>query len=151
MAAHWEDAERQPSIPTPEQWPTLKERLGLGDDFDDLINSDRRWAVPTTTHTNHRSNGPKAAAGGYGPALGARADAVRQALGWTTCGHDTWRPGVVLDPFAGSGTTLAVAAGMARHAIGIDIDIRNAALALDRVGPLLLHIDWPTANFNLLA
>src|SRR5690606_16173078 len=29
-------------------------------------------------------------------------------LGWTDCGHNTWRPALVLDPFAGSGTTLAV-------------------------------------------
>lgn len=32
-----------------------------------------------------------------------RASVVRQAptIGWTDCGHDDWRPGVVLDPFAG--------------------------------------------------
>lgn len=26
----------------------------------------------------------------------------RITLGWTDCGHDSWRPGVVLDPFQGS-------------------------------------------------
>jgi hypothetical protein len=55
-------------------------------------------------------------------------------LGWTDCGHDAWRPGMVLDPFAGSGTTLAVAHGHGRSAIGIDLDERNRDLALDRVG-----------------
>lgn len=45
--------------------------------------------------------------------------------------------GVVLDPFAGSGTTLAVAHGHGRHAIGIDIDARNAALARERMGMFL--------------
>ena len=49
-------------------------------------------------------------------------------------------PGVVLDPFAGSGTTLVVATGQ-DDAIGIDIDSRNADLALDRVGPLLLTVE----------
>jgi site-specific DNA-methyltransferase (cytosine-N4-specific) len=62
--------------------------------------------------------------------------AVRRAptLGWTDCGHDSWRRGVVLDPFAGSGTVLAVATGHGRDAIGIDLDERNADLALSRCG-----------------
>lgn len=58
--------------------------------------------------------------------------------GWTDCGHNAWRPGVVLDPFGGSGTTLAVATGRGHHAIGIDLDPRNVALARDRVGPMFL-------------
>lgn len=60
-------------------------------------------------------------------------------VGWTTCGHDSWRPGIVLDPFAGSGTTLAVATGHGRTAIGIDLDRRNTDLARDRVGPMFFH------------
>ena len=76
---------------------------------------------------------------------GARASVVRQAptLGWTDCGHDSWRRGVVLDPFAGSGTTLAVATGHGRDAIGIDIDSRNADLALERVGMFLTLLCEP--------
>lgn len=62
---------------------------------------------------------------------------VATTLGWTDCGHNDWRPGTVLDPFAGSGTTLAVAVGMGRRAIGIDIDERNAHLAEQRVGMFL--------------
>lgn len=64
-----------------------------------------------------------------------RADNV--TLGWSDCGHDNFRRGVVLDPFAGSGTTLAVATGLGRDAIGIDLDERNADLARDRVGMFL--------------
>lgn len=60
-----------------------------------------------------------------------------ETLGWTDCGHDSWRPGVVLDPFAGSGTTLAVATGCGRDAIGIDLDRRNAELARERIGMFL--------------
>lgn len=56
-------------------------------------------------------------------------------LGWSDCGHDTWRRGRVLDPFAGSGTTLAVATGHGHDAIGIDLDERNIDLARDRIGP----------------
>jgi hypothetical protein len=61
----------------------------------------------------------------------------RNTLGWTDCGHDDYRRGIVLDPFAGSGTTLAVATGLGRDAIGIDLDARNADLARERVGMLL--------------
>lgn len=54
--------------------------------------------------------------------------AVPVTLGWTDCGHDAYAPGVVLDPFAGTGTTLAVADLHGRHGIGFDIDARNAQL-----------------------
>ncbi len=49
-------------------------------------------------------------------------------VGWSDCGHGNYGPGVVLDPFAGTGTTLAVAHLHGRHAIGIDIDERNRAM-----------------------
>jgi hypothetical protein len=71
---------------------------------------------------------------------------VVETIGWTDCGHNTWRSGVVLDPFAGSGTTLAVATGHGRDAIGIDIDERNADLALERVGPMFLTVEHFTAS-----
>lgn len=59
---------------------------------------------------------------------------VAETLGWSDCGHGTWRPGVVLDPFGGSGTTAVVALGHGRDAILIDLDARNADLARARVG-----------------
>jgi hypothetical protein len=60
-------------------------------------------------------------------------------VGFTDCAHNDWRPGLILDPFAGSGTTLAVASGHGRDSIGIDLDERNYELALNRVGPLVLE------------
>jgi hypothetical protein len=62
-----------------------------------------------------------------------------ETLGFTDCGHDDFRPGLVLDPFVGSGTVLAVATGHGREAIGIDLDSRNYDLALDRVGAFFLE------------
>jgi site-specific DNA-methyltransferase (adenine-specific) len=64
---------------------------------------------------------------------------TRQAptLGWSVCGHDSWRTGNVLDPFAGSGTTLEAAQAVGRHAIGFDLDARNADLAQSRCGMFL--------------
>jgi site-specific DNA-methyltransferase (adenine-specific) len=58
-------------------------------------------------------------------------------VGWSDCGHDAWRSGIILDPFAGSGTVLSVASGHGRDSIGIDLDDRNADLAQQRVGMFL--------------
>jgi DNA modification methylase len=44
------------------------------------------------------------------------------------------RPGVVLDPFAGSGTTLKVARELGRDALGVELSPRYAALARKRAG-----------------
>jgi hypothetical protein len=70
---------------------------------------------------------------------------VAPTLGWTDCGHNNWRNGMVLDPFAGSGTTLAVATGHGRDAIGVDLDARNLELARDRVGPMWFYEGSPFA------
>jgi DNA modification methylase len=49
--------------------------------------------------------------------------AKRRSAGWTDCGCGVgFTPGVVLDPFMGTGTTLDVAIRMGRSAIGIDLD-----------------------------
>lgn len=72
-----------------------------------------------------------------GPTVGGN-----ETIGWSDCGHDDWRPGVVLDPFAGSGTVMAVASGHGRDSIGIDLDERNAELAMQRVG-MFLSVEIP--------
>jgi DNA modification methylase len=66
-----------------------------------------------------------------------RADKIVTTLGWTDCGHGDYRPGIVLDPFGGSGTTGMVATGHGRDAILIDLDERNADLARERIGMFL--------------
>ena len=55
-------------------------------------------------------------------------------IGWSDCGHDNYRPGVVLDPFCGTGTTLAVADILGRDAVGIDLDPSNRSLYEARWG-----------------
>ena len=61
---------------------------------------------------------------------------------WTSCPCGApFIPGTVLDPFAGTGTTLAVADLHGRDAIGIDIDERNANLAPERIGMFLTVTD----------
>ena len=66
-------------------------------------------------------------------------------VGWSDCGHDHWRRGRVLDPFAGTGTTLAVAEGCGLDSVGIDLDARNVQLAAQRVG-LFLETSSPNAE-----
>ncbi len=66
-----------------------------------------------------------------------RATRVVTGSTWSDCGHNQYRTGIVLDPFAGSGTTLDAAQAVGRHAIGIDLDHRNADLARERVGMFL--------------
>lgn len=48
--------------------------------------------------------------------------AKKRTVGWTECGCGVkYKPGVVLDPFMGTGTTLRVATAMGRSAIGVDL------------------------------
>jgi hypothetical protein len=100
--------------------------------------------VPSATHRGGIAiaDGERVAAG-VNQFVGAdgsgRASVIRQAptLGWTDCGHGDYRPGIVLDPFGGSGTTGMVATGHGRDAILIDLDARNADLARERIGMFL--------------
>jgi len=56
-------------------------------------------------------------------------------IGWTDCGCGAgWRPGVVLDPFMGSGTTLKVARELGRSAIGIELNPGYVKIAKKRIG-----------------
>ncbi|MGV9679317.1 DNA-methyltransferase [Nocardia sp. NPDC003482] len=59
--------------------------------------------------------------------------ASRSALGPTcTCGAAP-EPGVVLDPFMGSGTTAVASEGLGRHWIGVELNPAFAQLAVDRI------------------
>ncbi len=73
-------------------------------------------------------------------------------LGWTDCGCGApFTPGTVLDPFAGTGTTLAVADLHGRDAIGIDIDARNPLLYEQRRAECARNLfDSPMPDANQL-
>jgi len=45
----------------------------------------------------------------------------RRTTGFTDCGHGDMRPGVVLDPFMGTGTSVRVACEMGRTGVGVDL------------------------------
>lgn len=83
---------------------------------------------------NQRDRAGGSLSGNRSQQLGNLTCAENVTLGWTDCGcGDTWTPGVVLDPFAGTGTTLAVAECHRRNSIGIDIDPRNRGLLAPRL------------------
>jgi hypothetical protein len=125
-------------------WPAkLAERLILSmcPEFVCATCGEPRRRVESSTYTSHGSNveGEHAMARGVAAAgssiLGVdesfkygRATKNVETLGWTDCGHNNYRPGHVLDPFGGTGTTGAVAHLHGRDATLIDIDERNAAM-----------------------
>lgn len=49
------------------------------------------------------------------------------------CGCNTRQPAVVLDPFLGSGTTLAVAKELGRNGVGIELNAEYAGMARKRI------------------
>jgi hypothetical protein len=69
-------------------------------------------------------------------------------IGWSDCGHakryrednreGSYRPGVVLDPFVGSGTTALVARKHGRACVGIDLNAEYLELAARRTAQLSL-------------
>jgi hypothetical protein len=61
-----------------------------------------------------------------------RLNKVTETTGWSDCGHNTWRAGVVLDPFLGSGTTALVARKHGRRCVGIELNPEYARLAVER-------------------
>jgi len=57
-----------------------------------------------------------------------------------SCETDATEPGIVLDPFAGAGTTCLVAKELGRRFVGIDLNEEYVAMAQKRVG---LTVDQP--------
>ena len=48
IAKNWERTDKHgAAIPNPRDWVVLKERLGLSDDFDELVLGERRWTEST--------------------------------------------------------------------------------------------------------
>lgn len=94
----------------------------------------RRITRTKQVDTGRTTNGPKGGrvhAGKEGSEMqyDTRTVAAVETLGWTDCGHGgAFGAGTVLDPFAGTGTTLAVADLLGRNGIGIDLNPGSVAL-----------------------
>ena len=53
-----------------------------------------------------------------------------RTTGWSDCGHDAYRPGLVLDPFAGTGTTQAAAAPVTSKRASLNAQTSQTAFYL---------------------
>ena len=68
---------------------------------------------------------------GVFPAEGAP---TKETIGWTDCGCNAgWRPGLVLDPFGGAGTTAMVAQELGRRSVHVDLSEEYCQLAIKRL------------------
>jgi DNA modification methylase len=112
---------------------------------------ERLTAISYANPGNRSTNGPRSeerkhqefGTAGYAQRLERRSETV----GWrSTCDHDgIRRPGVVLDPFMGSGTVALVARRLGRHAVGIELNPEYAALCARRLQQLSLLADSEAA------
>lgn len=108
----------------------LADEAGLTDEHIAAIQatgvSDAGKALRTQTGTGRNSARVQQLAAEAKEALGGYfrefTFAQKRTTGWTRCQHrDIAVPGVVLDPFMGTGTTLRVARELNRSAIGVDL------------------------------
>ena len=88
--------------------------------------SDAGKAMKTQNGTGRNSDRIKELAGEAKALLGGYfrefTFAKRTTVGWTECGcKSSFRPGIVLDPFMGTGTTLRAALAAGLSSIGADL------------------------------
>ncbi|MCD6108906.1 MAG: hypothetical protein J7J89_05515, partial [Thermoplasmata archaeon] len=110
---HWiRGDESGASLPSPDDYRELKKILNLPDDWDIKL-------LTTVKSISHDKGG------------------LYTAIGWTDCGCNAgWEPGVVLDPFMGSGTVAVVAERLGRRWIGIELNPDYCEIAKKRLEPI---------------
>jgi DNA modification methylase len=96
----------------------------------------RMLEVEYSNPGNRSTNGPRSVERRFEtPGFAVRLERHARTLGWRptcSCEGPGAHPAVVLDPFAGSGTTLAVAKRLGRRAIGIELNPDYVELIKDR-------------------
>lgn len=76
------------------------------------------------------------------PSFENKTRAIHDVTGLTSCecgDRDGYAPGIVLDPFSGSGTTMAVAARLGLRGTGIDLSQRYNEMAQKRIEQAILE------------
>ncbi len=120
------------SLPTITEWKKLKEVLAFDDKFDfildlNIIKGGRDWnEVWGTTADKVQYKKTKALTSNY------------QTVGFTSCNCNAeFKAGIVLDPFAGAGTTLLVARKLSKQLIGFELKQEYIDIANKRIKPFL--------------
>ncbi|MDH4992236.1 site-specific DNA-methyltransferase [Aquamicrobium lusatiense] len=101
--------------------------------------SDAGKAMKTQTGTGRNSASVRKLAAEAKLALGGYfrefTFAKRRSVGWSECGCNApFRPGIVLDPFMGTGTTLRAATDAGRSGIGVDLALETDSKGSKRRG-----------------
>ena len=77
-----------------------------------------------------------------GDGIRLRKEVMRDDKGYTDCGCDSpFYPGTVLDPFCGSGTTLAVAKRLNRKSVCIELNPDYCKLAQGRISKIAMPME----------
>lgn len=77
-------------------------------------------------------------------------EARYKTIGWTDCGCNAgFEPGIILDPFCGSGTVGVVAYKLGRRFIGIDLSYSYCVLSKKRIQPYELQTNLFTSIKSL--
>jgi len=96
-----------------------------------IVETEYDWQTNGKTKGKKQSSGKMATIPGH-------AISKKYTIGFTDCGCQAgWRPGIVLDPFAGSGTTSLVAEKLGRDSIGIELNPDYVKLIKKRLKPFL--------------
>ena len=105
VTAQFSNWERAKSVPTSRDWRILRKVLPLDDQFDSLIDGARVWSESTVeyvTDTGRLVEGESWPSGMLDGNRGAHshktltATRIITTTGWSDCGHDDWRPGVII-------------------------------------------------------
>ena len=119
-AGHWFRLDPGRSLPSPEDWPLLKKILGFDDKYDTIMTEEHYVLQTVKNHPKGKNPGN---VWSIAPAKLKEAhfavfpDELPKKVIEVCCPRD----GIILDPFAGSGTTGKVAKELGRKSILIDL------------------------------